>query len=1066
MASNLSQVGWSLAESEILEQIATGAELPEILEQLTMAIDRTIPGGRSSVLLVSADGRHLEHGAAPGLPEAFTAAIDPLPVAEGVGSCGTAAARGRQVIVEDTATDPLWKDFRDLADTHGLAACWSIPVLGRDGQVLATFAVYYRKPGAPRDKDQALLHRAAHLVAVAVEHHRARTGLEQTNRALRMLSRCNEALIRAVDESELLQAVCDIAVDIGGYRMAWAGYAEQDDFRTLRPVAVAGNDRGYAFGNRYSWSGQSEFGRGPAGVAVRERRSVFVADILEEPGFQPWLERAREQGYRGCVCIPLLNQGDSIGVVVFFTGDVLELPAAERKLLQDLADDLAFGIGTLRSRRRQERLEQAVAGVAAALSARPGEDFFGVLACAMAENLGADSVGIVRVLEDPVRGPVVQTLHVVLDGETLPNCCYPLSGTPCAQAWLQSDSLCLDDVAELFPEDEGLAAMGARSYIAQRLESAAGRPLGLIYAAFRSPVQDTETPCSTLRIFAVRTAAEMERQLNEQRTREQAALLELTRDAVLLSDWDGRILFWNQGAARTYGYSPSEAQGRGFPELLAVEPDAFRAARQALERTGEWSGELRMVRSDGGSLVMDTRWSLAPADADGGRRILQIGTDATDRKRDEARIHQLAYFDSVTGLPNRVNGLQRLTKAVDQAAARGRRLHVLMLNLNRFKDVNSSLGHDMGDQALVWIGERFRLLEQDQVFVSRLGGDEFLAIVEGLDDAGVSAVADRLGALVARPLSLMGQRVELELSTGIARYPEDAGTPDQLLQCAAIAMRVAKAADCGYRLYETHMSEELQQKLALARRFSMALRGGVLELHYQPQVRLETGRLIGVEALLRWCDPEWGAVSPDRFIPVAEERHMMGRVGDYVVSAACRQLAAWRADGLALPGPMSLNVAAQQLENDELIDVMQDAVSAQGLAPSAIGLEVTETGLMRDPEQARRVLHSLNAMGFDVSIDDFGTGYSSLAYLGRFPANTLKIDMSFVHGMLEDSRQRAIVAAIIGMAGNLGVATMAEGVETREQATLLREMGCELGQGYLYGRPLPAEDFARTWLVR
>ncbi len=1064
LTPSLSRLSWALAESEILEQIASGGALREILQALTRAIDRILPDARSSALLVSADGHHLEHGAAPNLPDAYNAAIDGLRIRDGAGSCGTAAARRRQVIVEDIDTDPLWDDFRELAQEHGLRACWSTPVLDADGAVLATFALYYRVPQTPRTSEQALIQRATHLVAVAIGHDRARSELQQTNRALRMLSRCNEALIRAEDEHRLLQAVCDVAVDIGGYLMAWAGYAEHDAECTLRPVAVSGHDAGYVFNNQYSWSEASVYGRGPAGRAVRERVSVFVDDVLEEPSFQPWREAARLRGYRGCVCIPLLDDEISIGVLVFFTPDVLDLPSAERELLQELANDLAYGISTRRSRQREARLQNAVVSVAAALSARAGDDFFQVLAHSMSDTLEADAVGIARVVDAEDGTASARTVHAVVDGESIENYTYSLDGTPCENAWNQPACVYTDGVAALFPKDEPLKELQARGYIGQRLESATGEALGFMYALFRRPIEDVELAASTLQLFAVRAAAELERQQSEQQAREQAALLELTQDAILLTDWQGEVLYWNRGAERTYGRPATEARNRNVSDLLGMDYSHFLRARQTLEATGEWSGEIQVIGAEGQALIMYSRWSAAPGDAYGGRRILQIGTDITSRKRDEARIHQLAYFDSVTGLPNRVHGLERLAEHIERASRIDVPVYLLLLNLNRFKEVNSSLGHDMGDQALITIGERFRALRGQGVFVSRLGGDEFLVIADARSEAEALALAQSLEALVAQPLDLSDQRVELDVSIGITRYPEDGQTPDQLLQYAAIAMRRAKEDDGGARRYEAWMSQVLQEKLVLARRFSVALRRRALELHYQPQVHMGTGRLIGAEALLRWNDPEWGWVSPGRFIPVAEERRMMGRIGEYVVREASCQLAAWRAAGYPLPGPLSLNVAAQQLEDNSLADLLQQAVTTHALQPGSLGLEVTETGIMRDPEQARQLLNTLSGMGFPVSIDDFGTGYSSLSYLSRFPTHMLKIDISFVRAMPDDDRQRAIVAAIIGMAKTLGVQTMAEGVETREQAEALRTMGCERGQGYLYGKPLPADEFIRLWL--
>ncbi|PZP55048.1 MAG: histidine kinase, partial [Azospira oryzae] len=343
------------------------------------------------------------------------------------------------------------------------------------------------------------------------------------------------------------------------------------------------------------------------------------------------------------------------------------------------------------------------------------------------------------------------------------------------------------------------------------------------------------------------------------------------------------------------------------------------------------------------------------------------------------------------------------------------------------------------------------------------GGDEFVAFVPGADEVIAAAVAERLQQALGEPLEVETQTYALSAGIGIAFYPEDGDTPEALLKHADIAMYRAKAGG-GYRFYRPEMGAKLEKRLEVARRLAGALKAGRLQLYYQPQVHLATGQVCGAEALLRWFDPEWGWVSPTEFIPIAEERGMMVCLGEWVLEEACKQMKAWRNAGLVLEGRLAINVAAQQMEDAAFVDRVQGILGSAGIEPSLFEFELTESGMMADPERAVTVMQALKAMGLALSIDDFGTGYSSLSYLKRFAADKLKIDLSFVRDMLDDRNDHAIVSAIIAMAKRLGLKVLAEGVEEAAQAQALLALGCDEAQGYYFGRPEPAEVFARRWL--
>ena len=408
--------------------------------------------------------------------------------------------------------------------------------------------------------------------------------------------------------------------------------------------------------------------------------------------------------------------------------------------------------------------------------------------------------------------------------------------------------------------------------------------------------------------------------------------------------------------------------------------------------------------------------------------------------------------------------MDRLKQALAGAHRHGKPLALLFLDLNRFKEINDTQGHAIGDHALIEVARRFQATLRQEETLARIGGDEFVVIAEGTDQSAAARIVERLQLALAEPLSVKGQTFSLGASIGIALYPEDGASPEELLKHADIAMYRAKMNGGGYRFYRPEMGTQLAKRLEIAKRLQGALEGERLQLHFQPQVDLRTGAVTGAEALVRWDDLEWGAVPPAEFIPVAQERGMMGALGEWVLRAACRQMKAWVVAGLSLPGRLAVNVDAQQLEDAEFVTKAQTIIRAAGLAPARFELELTESSMMTDPGRAVRVMEALRAAGFALAIDDFGTGYSSLSYLKRFAADKLKIDISFVRGMLDDRNDYAIVKTIIAMARSLGLKTLAEGVEAAAQAEALLALGCDFAQGYYFGRPEPAQVFAQKWL--
>ncbi|MBY5967814.1 EAL domain-containing protein [Halomonas denitrificans] len=448
-------------------------------------------------------------------------------------------------------------------------------------------------------------------------------------------------------------------------------------------------------------------------------------------------------------------------------------------------------------------------------------------------------------------------------------------------------------------------------------------------------------------------------------------------------------------------------------------------------------------------------------------RIFAAGASAElERRRSDAHIRRLAFFDPGTGLPNRANFMECLQSAIALARTEQHRVALMFLDLNRFKEINDSQGHDVGDQVLKEVAARFSACLGKQGTLARLGGDEFVVMVERADEIGTAQVVGRLLSALNAPVVHDRHRFNVEVSIGVAFFPEDGDGPRELLKHTDIAMYHAKESRSGYRFYAPEMGRDLRRRLVLAARLDDALAGERLELCFQPSVALGSGALVGAEVLCRWFDAELGWVSPSEFVTIAEERGMIEALGSWVMERACRQLKEWQDASLTrLPHRLHVNLAAAQFEDPDLAKQLTDIASRYGISPQQLGLEITESGFMKDPEQAVRITDDLRQRGFSLSIDDFGTGYSSLAYLKRFAVEAVKIDMSFVSDMLTDSNDHAIVATIIAMARQLGLTVVAEGIETAAQLKALRDLGCDHGQGYLLSRPLSSEEFAQQWLM-
>ena len=566
-----------------------------------------------------------------------------------------------------------------------------------------------------------------------------------------------------------------------------------------------------------------------------------------------------------------------------------------------------------------------------------------------------------------------------------------------------------------------------------------------------------------LRKMAAYAAAEQERSESEVRIRDQAALLDKARDAIIVRGLDDRILYWNKGAERLYGFTAEEAHSEPIASLICDDPASFRNASEAVLETGKWTGEFQTRRSDGSVLTVESRWTLVRNDEGTPHSILAIDTDISERKMAEDDIRQLAFFDPLTQLPNRLLLLDRLHQALAASAHSQCSGALLFIDLDNFKSLNDTLGHEKGDILLQQVAQRLVHCVRESDTVARLGGDEFVIILADLhdrrEDVALRArmVCEKILEHLRQPFSIAGNEQHSAASIGVALFEGRHDTVSELLKRADLAMYQAKAAGRNtMRFFNDDMQAAVSARAALEADLRQGMRGHQFFLCYQPQMD-ETGHMVGTEALLRWRHPTQGLIPPVKFIPVSEEMGLILPLGQWVVETACAQLALWAAKPCTAQLSIAVNVSARQFHHEHFVEQILTAIERAGANPQRLKLEITESLLLDDVEATIAKMTALKSKGVCFSLDDFGTGYSSLSYLKRLPLDQLKIDQSFVRDVLTDANDAAIARTIVLLAQSLGLTVIAEGVETEGQRGFLFLNDCHLYQGFLFSPGLPAD---------
>jgi len=818
------------------------------------------------------------------------------------------------------------------------------------------------------------------------------------------------------------------------------------------------------------------FGLGPTGVVARTDQAFWCQDFQNDPRTAPWHARGAEQGWAASAALPLHRNGRVTGMLSVYAGERDAFDQPTRNLLLEMAADIDYALKNFdyETARAKDQAHQE------------GLQRMDALRSLMLERLTSD-LPLTQLLqefafkmEEAMPGALCSVLLLDPDGRHLTLGAAPhlpdfynaamegLAIGPevgsCGTAAFTGQAVLVADIAThpYWRDFRPLAAQaGLAACWSEPILSGTNQVLGT-FAIYHSVPGMPQAHERELMVMAARlTAIALDRQHTQTQLQLAAKVFEQGSEAIVITDSQHHIVRVNQAFSQITGYSEAEALGRN-PNLLSSgrhDPAFFRAMWESIHAHGQWQGEVWNRRKDGVHYPALLYITLLRDSSGAVTNYVAIATDLSQHKKDEEHIRLLADFDTLTGLPNRRLLQARMDAALLHARHSGESLALMCLDLDRFKNVNDSLGHHIGDKLLVQVAQRLKQALREQDTVCRFGGDEFVLLCANTDAAEATRVATQILATTSTRYLIEQQELAITFSIGIALLTPEGDTFGTLSMKAETAMYHAKQAGRNvYRFFTPEMQVESSRTLQLENGLRRALELNQLHLVYQPQVSLRDDRVVGMEALLRWQHPTLGAVSPAEFIPVAEESGLILPIGEWVLRTATRQLRSWMEAGLPVE-LMAVNLSAVQFRQPHLPDLVSQVLAESRLPPHCLELELTEGVAMDDPLAAIEIMNQLHQRGVRMSIDDFGTGYSSLSYLKRFHVYKLKIDQSFVRDLTEDPDDKAIVVAVIALARSLGFQTIAEGVETPGQLAFLREQGCDEVQGYFYSKPLPAEEF-------
>ncbi|MFW5954451.1 MAG: EAL domain-containing protein [Guyparkeria sp.] len=874
---------------------------------------------------------------------------------------------------------------------------------------------------------------AEYLVATAedvTERRQAHLALQRQKDLYDFLSQTNQAITRCRTADELFATVCQVAVEHGHLAFAWVGRIDPDTGAVV-PVARFGDTTGYIDKIEVSVNPDEPAGTGPVGRAVRNRRLEVVNHFQTEDDTSVWHEPAHAAGVDAVAAFPIYRGGEVVAAMALYAESTGFFDEAIRTTVDDLATDLSFALDHFD---RLKDLEQA------------------------REAVRASPAVLFRWLPEPgwpadyVSDNIEQWGYAVEQWDT--------------REIRFADIIHPDDLPVVEREVADHVARGSEQYRQEyRLRMADGE-----YRWFEDVTRvHFDEQGQPLWFDGVVTDVHDRHEI-EEHERLMAKVIENTHEGVLITDRDQTIVEVNPAFTELTGYSADEVIGRTPRMLESGQHDRafYQEMWASLQSHGHWQGEIWNRRKNG-EIYPEILSISAMTDRDGSiSHYVGLFVDITRQKEDESKLDFLAHHDPLTGLPNRLLLVARLEQMIEVGRRRGENVALLMIDLDRFKDVNDSLGHVAGDQLLVKVSERLKARFAEADTIARLGGDEFamaLSSIESAEQAG--EIAGRVIAALGEPWELAGgQHVRVLASIGITLFPDSAETPIDLLQQADTALYRAKDEGRGtFRFFSDEMTDAAHDRVALELELRRAIDNDELRLVFQPQIRVADGQLHGAEVLVRWQHPTRGLVGPERFIPVAETTGLIWPLGGWVLRETCRIGREWLDEGRDF-GRLAVNLSPHQLRHGQVDRLVAEALEESGLPPDHLELELTESAIVRREAEARRLIDRLRSMGVHVALDDFGTGYSSLGQLRQFALDVLKIDKRFVD-LIEEADDRGQIARVILDLGHaLGLEVIAEGVQNDGQLAFLADHGCDVYQGHLESRPLTAEAFAARYLGR
>jgi diguanylate cyclase (GGDEF)-like protein/PAS domain S-box-containing protein len=897
--------------------------------------------------------------------------------------------------------------------------------------------------------------------------------LSRSNRNLLMLTDCNHEFIRASNEDDLLRSICRVIVEVGGYPLAWVGFAENDAAKSVSVVASAGDDAEYLRQAQISWD-DSPAGNGPAGRAIRERRPNVCTYLDDDPAIALWRSHALGRGFVASIALPLILESGAFGALNIYTDRSAAFEPSQVKLLTELADNLTYGLSALRVRAESERAQGKL-------------QLFWHLFDKTRDLIYIADAQTGRLVD--VNDTAAQRLGYTRD-ELLQLSAADISSGGPDQPWPERVHAAQSPDSLL---REGVYRRKDRQYFPVEFSTSYVEygHRGFLIALARDITERRQLEEQTAHYTRV---VRMQSSINAAvlRIRDRDDLLrEACRVATEIGgyeyatlwivDWDGRI-------ARPLFSSGSAVDGpenQPLPLSDGDEPDASFISRSL--RTGEltvcndlahtgpsitthealaglgykslvviplvlgsWrrgalmlaSRTLNLVRDEEILLLQDIRATLALA---------------LEHEESAGVAEYLASFDSLAGLAKRALFYERLDASLRDRLEPLKVLTVATFDIHGLANINDSFGRRVGDLLLRQVAERLKRNTESEERVGYLGGGTFVMVEPG-PSASAENISAMLGSAVfGKPFEIEGHAIRVNCPVGIARYPNDGESADTIVQKAEAALKRAKDSGEQYLTYRLQMHGEIAGRMQLEHKLRVAIDEQQFVLHYQPQLDIATGRIQSLEALLRWNDPERGLVPPAQFLPILESSGLIVPVGSWVLARAAQDCRRWRELGLG-PVRVAVNVAALQIRQRAFVEEVLSAVDGLTGAGYGMDIEITESSLLQDIDTTSRKLQVLRAAGIRVALDDFGTGYSFLGLLATLPLDMLKIDRSFISGLPLDLASVALTTSIIGLAAAFGLVTVAEGVETSEQLDKLRELRCAQLQGYLYSRPVPIEQ--------